>query len=311
MARSHLSDRVNPDRVRVLVTGAGGFVGQHVVSAAPATWDTVVLSRERLPERDGLVSAQWDGNLDAPLPIELEGSFDAVIHLAGNASHGIATSEPWRDLAVTGGVAAAVLTRVSARRIVLLSSAAVYAGREGRVGPRLSLEPPMAYGLSKRYVEGLAWALVSQGRVEGLVTLRLYNAFGPGERPSRLIPRVVQAISAGAPFSMSADPSSLSDPVRVEWVAEALIAAARSDVIGTFDICGGDPVRMTTQVERIAAALNARPPDITFDPNPNEVPIHFWSDPRPAVRALDIEAPAPFAAAVQDYARAMGWLEAS
>lgn len=299
---------MNQDRVRLLVTGAGGFIGRHVVNAAPSTWDTVVLSRERLPEREGLVAAQWNGNLEAPLPTEMEGSFDVVIHLAGNASHGVATSEPWRDLAATGGVAAAVLGRVSTRRIVLLSSAAVYAGREGRVDPSRSLEPPMAYGLSKRYVEGFASALVSQGRAESLVTFRLYNAFGPGERPTRLIPRVVEAIRADAPFRMSADPTSLSDPIRVEWVARALIAAARSDVTGTFDICGGDPVSMATQVQRIAAALDARAPDIALDPDPNEVPIHFWSDPGPAVRALGIEAPETFPAAVQDYGRVMGWL---
>lgn len=299
---------MNSDRARVLVTGAGGFIGRHVVSAAPSTWDTVVLSRERLPARDGLVSAQWDGNLEAALPIELDGPFDVVIHLAGNASHGVGTSEPWRDLALTGGVAAAVLGRVSTRRIVLLSSAAVYAGREGQVDPSLSLEPPMAYGLSKRYVEGFASALVSQGRVGGQVTLRLYNAFGPGERPTRLIPRVVEAIHGDAPFRMSADPTSLSDPISVEWVAQALIAAARSDVTGTFDICGGDPVPLPAQVQRIAEALNARAPYIALDPDPDEVPIHFWSDPDPALRALGIRPPKGFPAAVQDYARVMGWL---
>lgn len=299
---------MNRGRARVLVTGAGGFVGRHVLSATPATWDTVALSREPLPKRGGLVAARWDGDLHAPLPSELEGSFDVVIHLAGNASHGMATSEPWRDLAVTGGVAAAVLGRVSARRIVLLSSAAVYAGCDGQVDPSLSLEPPMAYGLSKRYVEGFASALVSQGRAECLVTFRLYNAFGPGERPTRLIPRVVEAIRADAPFRMSADPTSLSDPIRVEWVARALIAAAHGDVSGTFDICGGDPVSMAAQVQRIAAALDARAPDITLDPDPNEVPIHFWSDPGRAVRALGIEAPEAFPAAVHDYARVMGWL---
>lgn len=299
---------MNPGRPRVLVTGASGFIGRHVLAAAPATWDVVALSREVLPPRDGLVSSIWTGDLQAPLPAEVGGTFDAVIHLAGNANHGLATSEPWRDLAVTGGVAASVLGRISTRRIVLLSSAAVYAGREGHVDPSLALEPPMAYGLSKRYVEGFASALVSRGRVDSLVTLRLYNAFGPGERPTRLIPRIVSAIHRGDPFRMSADPTSLSDPVRVEWVARTLTAAAASDVTGTFDICGGDAVPISAQVERIADALNARTPDIEVDQDPDEVPIQFWSDPTRAVRALDLPVPDPFRVAVQDYARLVGWL---
>lgn len=308
MARSNVSDRLNAPGPRVLITGAGGFIGRHVVALVPPTWDVVGLSRERLPVRKGLVMADWNGDLQASLPAELEGSFDVVIHLAGNSSHGLATSEPWRDLAITGGVAASILGRISTRRIVLLSSAAVYAGLEGPVDPGLCLKPPMAYGLSKRYVEGFASALVSGGRVEGLVTLRLYNAFGPGERPTRLIPRIVDAVHAAAPFRMSADPTSLSDPVRVEWVAQALIAAAGSDVTGTFDVCGGEPVPIIVQVGRIADALHAPTPDITLDPDPNEVPIHFWSDPDSVLQALGLVRPDPFRDAVRGYAREMGWL---
>jgi UDP-glucose 4-epimerase len=293
---------------RVLVTGAGGFIGRHVLAVAPASWRLVALSRGPLPPKPGVRSVLWDGVLGATLPAELDGPFDAVIHLAGNSSHGLAASEPWRDLAVTGGVAASLLCRVSTRRIVLLSSAAVYAGLEGRVDPSRCLEPPMAYGLSKRYVEGLASGLVSDGHVEGLVTLRLYNAFGPGERSTRLIPRVVDAIHAGAPFGMSADPTSLSDPLSVEWVAEALIAAAGSDVTGTFDICGGEPVPIAAQVGRIADALGARTPDIAVDQDPAETPIRFWSSPAPAVEALRLTSPGPFHDAVQRYGRERGWL---
>lgn len=298
---------MNLARPRILVTGAGGFIGGHVLAATPPTWDVVALSRRPLTSQD-LVRAIWDGDLQAALPPELEGAFDTVIHLAGNASHGLASAQPWRDLAETGGVAASLLGRISTRRIVLLSSAAVYAGLTGEVGPGLCLEPPMAYGLSKRYVEGFASALASSGRVESVAILRLYNAFGPGERSTRLIPRVVEAIRGAVPFHLSADPTSLSDPVSVAWVAQALVAAAGSDVTGIFDVCGGEPVPIATQVGRIAEALDAGTVEIAVDPDRDELPIHFWSDPGPAREALGLPSPGSFRDAVRRYAREMGWL---
>ena len=79
---------------------------------------------------------------------------------------------------------------------MLLSSAAVYAGRTGRVDPSTPVDPPMAYALSKLYVEGLVRSLVAEGQAGDAVVVRLYNAYGPGERATRLIPRVVAAVRA-------------------------------------------------------------------------------------------------------------------
>ena len=138
------------DRPRVLVTGAGGFIGRHVLANAPPDWEVIALSRQDAQRTDSIRPVRWSGELGDPLPPELSDLFDATIHLAGNASHAVAASEPWRDLAATGGVAGALLSRVSTRRLVLLSSAAVYAGLEGLVHPGLRVDPPMAYGLSCR-----------------------------------------------------------------------------------------------------------------------------------------------------------------
>ena len=248
-----------------------------------------------------------------PLPDALGAPFDAVIHLAGNADHGLAVREPWADLAATGGVAGALLGRVRADRIVLLSSAAVYAGRTGRVDPSTPVDPPMAYALSKLYVEGLVRSIVADGRAGSAVVVRLYNAYGPGERPTRLIPRVVEAVQAGTPFTLTGAVTSLSDPVHVADVARALVGAATfatpggADPVATYDLAGGDPHPLPDQVERIAAALGARPPEVRLEPDPDQTPIEFWSDPAAIVADLGLGAVTPLADGVRAYAAAAGW----
>lgn len=293
--------------LRVLVTGAGGFIGRHVTAGRPPGWDLVVLSRQAIEPGPGLRVVRSPGP-DDELPAELVRPFDAVIHLAGNADHGLAVRAPWADLAATGVASAAILGRVEARRLVLLSSAAVYAGRVGEVDPGEVADPAMAYALSKRYVEGFARSLVATGRLGSALVLRLYNAFGPGERPSRLIPRVARSVRAGEPFVLSGAADSLADPIHVDDVVRCLVAGVTAGADGILDVCGGHPRPLRDAVGVIAGALGYATPEIVERPDPDQVPIRFWSDIRPIVEALRVDPPEPFAEAVHRYGKAEGWL---
>jgi nucleoside-diphosphate-sugar epimerase len=286
--------------LKVAITGATGFIGANLLAKVPPTWRVVALVRGgRAPA--GVTAAAFP-EAGEPLDASLAAPFDVVIHLAGNSNHGLAEREPWLDLDATARSAAVVFGRVSTRRVVLLSSAAVYAGHAGLVSPASSVRPPMAYALSKLYVEGLVAAHVASGNVESATTIRLYNAFGPGERPTRLIPRV--AASTGS-FTLTGDPSSLSDPVHVDDVVRALVAAAES---GTFDLSGGDPVPLEQQIGRITDALGRPPLRLELEPREGETPIRFYSDPTPICEALGIPRPEPFEAAVRRYGVDAGWI---
>lgn len=295
---------------RVLVMGGTGFIGRRLVDALPPQWETVVVTRREVELPPHVRTASMPAG-DRPLPTELERPFDVILHLAGNSNHALAETEPWNDLAATASPAAVVFGRVAARRIVVLSSAAVYAGLSGRVDPSVPLRPRMAYAASKQYVEALLDAAVASGRVGSGVVLRLYNAFGPGERATRLIPRVVEAASRGSTFTLTGSPDSLSDPVHVDRVVEVLVAAATSTVDGTFDLCGGDPVPLREQVGRIAEALALPPLHVEVIPRPGEFPIRFFSDPGPLSAAFGLPRPEPFADAVRRYRDEAGLLTPS
>lgn len=292
---------------RVLVTGGTGFIGRALLTSIPTHWTALAATRRDVALPAGIESVPLPTE-NEPLPPRLAEGFDVLIHLAGNSNHGLAEREPWTDLEATGRVGALVVGRVPARRIVCLSSAAVYAGLVGPVSPVSCVRPPMAYALSKLYVEGLVQSRVASGAAESAAVLRLYNAFGPGERPTRLIPRVADAVSSGAEFVLSGDPNSLSDPVHVDDVVRALIAAAESSVSGIFDLCGGDPVPLRRQVDRIASAIGKPLNRVRVEQRAGETPISFYSDVGPTCAALGVPPPEPFGAATRRYALSAGWL---
>ena len=294
---------------RVLVTGAGGFIGSHVLRAMPDDWEVIALSTRPAPVAARAEWVTFDSFEDVPRQVTA-GTFDAVVHLAGNADHGLAVREPWRDVQATAVLGARLLSAVRTRRIVMLSSAAVYAGLVGPVGPELPVQPAMPYALSKLYLEGFVRSRVADGAADTAAIIRLYNAFGPGERPTRLVPAVVAAMQTGASFRLTGAADSLSDPIHVDDVAAALVAAATSDASGTWDLCGGDPHPLVEQVARIAHALQGASPSVDLVPDPSQTPILFHSDPRPLADALAIPPPRPFEAGVQAYGREAGWLPA-
>src|SRR5919201_3477992 len=217
--------------MRYVVTGAAGFVGSRLLrmlleSGHDAVgWDsftdyydpaTKEENAARLPvERIDLVD---DG-------LELAG-VDGVFHLAGQPgvrSFGSAFPVYVRQNVVASQrlFEAAALART---RVVWSSSSSIYGDAAAYPTPEDALPRPLSpYGITKLAVEHLAYAY---GREFGLeaVTLRYFNAFGPGQRPDMAFTRMVTSLAEGRPFELYGDGTQSRSFTYVDDVVEATIA---------------------------------------------------------------------------------------
>ncbi len=227
--------------MRLLITGAGGFVGRHL--------SVLALSKKKA-QVYGLVRSQAASKLVAGVkPVRgdlLSASSMAsvlkkvkperIYHLAGQASVALSWKEPASTLRVNLGGTRSLLEAVrktgSRARILVVCSADEY-GASARSGRKLTEEAPLVplnpYGRSK-----VAQDLLAQEyfRTHGLpiVRTRAFNHFGPGQSDRFVVPgfaKQVALIEAGRQkpqiqvgnLEAVRDFTDVRDVVRAYWLA--------------------------------------------------------------------------------------------
>jgi GDP-4-dehydro-6-deoxy-D-mannose reductase len=185
----------------VLITGATGFAGSHLVEALAGTEGLVGWGRQRpRPEFDGL--AEWAA-IDL---LDREGVQRAiatlrpatVFHLAGAPQ----VAESWRDSTkpLAGNVLATAhlldaIRRADLRcRVLVTGSATVYAPSENPLNESDPVAPTNPYALSKLAQEQMALRAFSDDGLE-IVMVRPFNHTGPRQSPTFVAPSMARQIA--------------------------------------------------------------------------------------------------------------------
>lgn len=250
---------------RVLVTGAAGFLGSHLVprlidaGAEVCALDQPNARRWSALGRDTLAGiVHGDVRLLAePTHDRVLGDIDVIFHLAAVGVVGEAGDV--RELA-TGNIDGTLAALLAAQR---LGSRFLYCGScfeygAGALWTEQALPAPTTeYGASKAAGWLLANAFARRTGVE-VISLRPFTMYGPLEPASRLVPSVVRRALAGYAIDLTPG-EQRRDFVHVDDVADAFIAAATTDaaVGGTFNVCTGTAVSVRDVVRKILECANS------------------------------------------------------
>jgi nucleoside-diphosphate-sugar epimerase len=258
----------------VLVTGAGGFIGPHVVAALRTAGATVRAIAGAPGQAIARLPAEVDARIAdvadrAALPPIVDGA-DAVVHLAGPASVSDSFDRPAEYARVHLGGTVNVLDacrHARVRRFVYLSSAEVY-GRPlaNPVDEDALLAPRSPYGAAKAAAEFAARAFAATYGIDAVV-LRPFSIYGPGVAPASLVGTIARQ-------ALHADRIELADirPVRdycyVADLAAALVSAAAEGTRGyrVFNVGSGVGVSVE-QVAAAAARASGRSIPVVADPS--------------------------------------------
>ena len=236
---------------KLLVTGATGFVGKHVLQRARAAgWDVVGLTRTAQPgQGEYHVLPEWT---EAALAEALEG-VDTVVHSASVVHRPGAPLEEIRQFNVEGTRALEAACRVrNVRRIVYLSTIKVHGETPaGTIDEHTALAPESPYAATKLEAEHMLERAAESGGPE-LSILRLCPVFGVGDKGN--VRTMIQAI-ARRRFALPGDGSNQKSLVHVSTVADVVLAACSSLQRGLYVVADRDVPSVGQLSDMIARAL--------------------------------------------------------
>jgi len=237
--------------MKILITGAAGFVGSHTSFLLEARSHKVLaldnFSTGKTENLKGFHGKVSPGDItDTKF---LEGVFsdfqpDAVLHLAAQSAITNSIAAPQYDMKVNGIGTLNVLNvskKYCVKRFVFSSTSAVYKSTHPLwntgISEKWPIQPESPYGISKLACEHYIRLMFPNHLI-----MRYGNIYGPRQRPigdNLLAARAFDHFIHGADFKVNGHGNQKRDFVYVGDVAECNMDALMNDTVGTFNVSSG------------------------------------------------------------------------
>jgi len=249
--------------MRLLVTGASGFIGRNLLLRVPRNWDVVATfhrSRdfERFVVENALENVQVV-NVDLADVVDtkqkLRGEFDCAVHLAANTDLSLCVRNPHEDLRLNVGTLLNTVKTAKIRHLIFMSSGAVYDGRSGLVSPDVRVDPSFPYAIAKLACERYVSFFKKNRLIDSFVILRFFGAYGPYEPSRKIFTKFVKAFhfEKSRDFTLVGDGNNFIDAMFVVDAVEGLLSMVGSNVRDvTVDFASGEPLRINELLSRVA-----------------------------------------------------------
>ena len=239
--------------MRLLITGANGFVGQNLWTTAQASdWSTLALGRRRSPAQNYRLH-----DLRDPLPDNINFTPDVIVHAA-------ARSSPWgsrKDFIADNVIATKNVLQFARANghphVIHVSSAAVlYAQRHQplmRESDAFASPAINHYAATKQEAENLVREYTGPSTI-----LRPRAVFGPGD--TVVFPRVLRAAQSGRLPRIEASEPVWCDLIYIDTLVDYILRVAQSHTTGCYNLTNGEPVRLWELLDRLFRELDIPPP---------------------------------------------------
>lgn len=272
--------------MKVMVTGATGFVGRHFVGELLARgYSVLAVARDikraqAAPWFDRVEFIQCDIHQDFSPLLKSDALPNAIVHLAWpglpnyrdffHIGKNLPADLAFLEAAVKAGV----------RHLVVTGTCLEYGMQYGPLTEEMETRPTTPYGFAKDTLRK-ALQLLQKEQPFVLQWMRFFYMYGEGQNSNSLLAQLDRAIDEGhAVFNMSQG-DQLRDYLPIQSVAQNLALALENPQIeGVINCCGGKPISVLDLVQQRcrerASSINL---NRGYYPYPDYEPMAFWGVP--------------------------------
>lgn len=271
--------------MKILVTGATGFVGRHVINEL-LTYDHEIIVAVR-----NINSEKYWGNKITQVEIDLDNlqpgknyfvgmqSPDLLIHLAWQGLPNYKQSFHVEKNLPSHSAFLKNMVINGLQNLVVTGTCFEYGMKEGCLAENMITDPQNPYAVAKDRLRKFLEELQKQNPFI-LKWVRLFYMYGEGQNPNSLLSQLEKALQNGDTFFNMSGGEQLRDYLPIEKVAEYIVKIAlQNKTDGIINCCSGSPIKVKTLVENYLEESNKKIDlNLGYYPYNDYEPMAFWGD---------------------------------
>ena len=271
--------------MKILVTGATGFVGRHVINELLKYDHQLIVavrnknSLNELKDKIKIIEFDLDNLQPGKNYFSELSSPDLLIHLAWQ---GLPNYKEKFHLEKNLPSHSAFLKNMvvnGLQNLVVTGTCFEYGMKEGCLSEDMESDPQNPYAIAKDKLRKFLEKL-QEANSFNLKWIRLFYMYGMGQNPNSLLSQLEKAIQNGdTVFNMSGG-EQLRDYLPIEKVAENIVSIAlQNKTNGIINCCSGPPIKIKTFVENYLRKNNKKIKlNLGYYPYPDYEAMAFWGD---------------------------------
>lgn len=270
--------------MKILVTGASGFVGNHVLNYLVSNTNHEIIATAR--NRKNVIDKSWFSKVEFIETDLYDDSFnqfenlknpDILIHLAWSnlpnyyksfhLTENLPNEIHFLEQMIENGIS----------KIVVTGTCFEYGMQEGELNESLPTFPNNPYAIAKDTLRRYLEFKKSQNHFNFL-WLRLFYMYGEGQSGNSIIPQLEEALARGEKIFNMSGGEQIRDYLPVEKVAEMIVKTTlKEDSSGIYNISSGIPIKLRIFVINYLKAIGKEIElNLGFYPYSAIEPMEFW-----------------------------------
>ncbi|MFH0976236.1 MAG: NAD-dependent epimerase/dehydratase family protein [Spirochaetota bacterium] len=273
--------------MKILVTGATGFIGTHVInellkSRNHDVFATAIESSDKAKIFDWFKSVKY---IECDLNNSKKNFFsffehpDLLIHLSWQGLPNYKELFHFEKNLFSNYFFIKNIIENGLKNLSVIGTCFEYGLQEGCLSESFETKPINSYGLAKDTLRKFILELNNKFQFS-FKWIRLFYLYGEGQSKNSILEQLKTALANNeAVFNMSGG-EQLRDYLPIEKVAEYIVKiSSQKDFTGIINCCSGEPISIRRLVENYLEANNKQIKlNLGYYPYPDYEPMAFWGD---------------------------------